>query len=117
MIVADHDFTKFSIIPSVIFRLKIPEHIRDSWYNGQVYVGFKDAIFEPSNPVRHAAEVYSVLAGTKTPPSPVLFLYTDGGPDHRITYVSVQISLVCLLKKLDLDFLCAARTAVMEKSS
>ena len=111
MIVADHDFTKFSIIPSVIFRLKIPEDISDSWYNGQVYVGFKDAIFEPSNPVRHAAEVYSVLAGTETPPSPVLFLYTDGGPDHRLTYVSVQISLVCLFKKLDLDFLCAARTA------
>ena len=41
----------------------------------------------------------------------VLFLYTDGGPDHRLTYVSVQLSLICLFLKLDLDFLCAGRTA------
>ena len=111
MLVADHDFTKFSLIPSVIFHLKIHEEISDSWYTGQVYIGFKDAIFEPSSPIRHATELYSVLASTSTSPLPVLFLYTDGGPDHRLTYISVQISLICLFKKLDLDFLCAARTA------
>ena len=38
-------------------------------------------------------------------------MYTDGGLDHRLTYISTQISLLCLFKKLDLDFLCAARTA------
>ena len=43
--------------------------------------------------------------------APVLFVYTDGGPDHRLTYISVQISLICLFKKLDLDYLCACRTA------
>ena len=48
MVVADHDFTKFSLIPSVIFEVKIPQEISGSWYTGQVYVGFKDAIFEPS---------------------------------------------------------------------
>ena len=41
----------------------------------------------------------------------VLFLYSDRGPGHRFTYVSVQLSLVCLFLKLDLDFLCAGRTA------
>jgi len=41
----------------------------------------------------------------------VLFMYSDGGPDHRLTYVSVQVSLIVVFKTLDLDFLCAARTA------
>ena len=111
MVVADHDFTKFSLIPSVIFQVNIPEEISETWYTGQVYIGFKDAVFEPSSPIRHAAELYSVLSSTSTSTLPVLFLYTDGGPDHRLTYISVQISLICLFKKLDLDFLCAARTA------
>ena len=42
---------------------------------------------------------------------PILFIYSDGGPDHRLTYISVQLSLICLFLQLDLDFLCAARTA------
>ena len=40
-----------------------------------------------------------------------MFLYTDGGPDHRLTYLSVQLSLISLFLKLDLDFLCACCTA------
>lgn len=31
--------------------------------------------------------------------------------DHWITYLSVQLTLICLFRKFDLDFLCAARTA------
>ena len=34
-----------------------------------------------------------------------------GGPDHRLTYLSVQLSLIALFLKLDLDFLCVCRTA------
>ena len=34
--VGDHDFTRFSIIPSVISRIDIPENIEESWYDGQV---------------------------------------------------------------------------------
>ena len=44
-------------------------------------------------------------------PKPILFIYSDGGPDHRLTYVSVQLSLICLFLKLNLDYLCACRTA------
>lgn len=35
--VGDHDFTKFSLIPSVVFILKIPEEISDSWYSGMYH--------------------------------------------------------------------------------
>ena len=42
---------------------------------------------------------------------PMLLIYTDGGPDHRLTYLSVQLSLIALFLQLDLDVLIAARTA------
>ncbi len=38
-------------------------------------------------------------------------LYTDGGPDHRLTYGSVQVSLLCLFIRFNLDLLIAVRTA------
>ena len=55
-------------------------------------------------------ELYNVIQSESTLrilPKPIL----DGGPDHRLTYVSVQLSLVCLFLKLDLDYLCACRMA------
>ena len=43
---------------------------------------------------------------------PILFIYTaDGSPDHRVTYTSVKLSIVCLFKKICLDYLCVMRTA------
>ena len=32
--VGDHDFTKFSLVPSVVFLINVPEEITDSWYTG-----------------------------------------------------------------------------------
>ena len=108
--VGDHDFTNMSIIPSVCFLITIPQSVESSWYTGDVYVGLKEAVFEPSSPFRHVAEVYNIL--TDTPETcPVMFLYTDGGPDHRLTYLSVQLALISIFLKFDLDYLCACCTA------
>lgn len=106
----DHDFTKFGIIPSVIFIIDVPDEVEESWYAGTVFVGLKDTAFEPSSPLRHSVELYNTLISIQAEKK-ILFLYTDGGPDHRLTYLSVQISLICLFLNLDLDFLCACRTA------
>lgn len=35
--ISDHDFTKFSLIPSVIFIIDIPKEISDSWYSGMLH--------------------------------------------------------------------------------
>lgn len=67
----------------------------------------KDSVFEPSSPLRHSTELAAIIE-QRAPEKPVLFVYSDGGPDHRITYLSVKLSLFV---KLDLDYLCAARTA------
>ena len=43
---------------------------------------------------------------------PVQFIYSNRGPDHRINYnISVKLALIALYHKLDLDYLCAVRTA------
>ena len=34
-----------------------------------------------------------------------------GGPDHQLTYASVELTLIAVFRKLDLDYLCASRTA------
>ena len=85
MVVGDYDFTKFSVILSVMFEIDVPDDISKSWYTGQVHVSFKDAVLEPSSPVRHATELYRVFTNSGSS-APVLFVYTDGGPDHRLTY-------------------------------
>lgn len=48
---ADHDFTKLSLTPSVTFFISIPNDISGSFYDGQVFVSYKDTIFEPSSAI------------------------------------------------------------------
>ncbi|PKY18698.1 hypothetical protein RhiirB3_492222 [Rhizophagus irregularis] len=108
-IVSDHDFTKCGIIPSVIMFCDIPTSIEESFYQGKVYAGLKDSIFQPSNPMRHNTELYNLLKNDDIQ-NPFLFIYTDGGPDHRVNYLRVQLSLISLFMSLDLDLLVAVRT-------
>ena len=75
-------------------------------FTGTVFVGLKDLVFESSSAVRHTTELCNVLNRVSFS-KPVHFLYTDGGPDHRLTYISVQLSLIALFLKFDLDYLCA----------
>ena len=106
--VSDHDFIRFSIIPSVVLLVDIPDATSGSWYDGNVYVLFKDSAYEAPSPIGHATELAALL---RSEARPVLFPYSDGGPDHRLTYMSVKLSLISLFIELDLDYLSAARTA------
>ena len=93
--VGDHEFTRFSIIPSVIFHIDIPDSIEGSWYDGQVCVTLKEAAFQPSPALRHATEL-SLWLTARIGHQSVMFLYTDGGSDHRLTFVSTELSLIAL---------------------
>ena len=108
--VGDHDFTKFSVVPSVSFVIKIPEAVEGCWYEGEVHVGYKDAVFQPSYALHHATELHSILT-SKIGNKSILFVYADGGPDHRLTFFSVQLTLVALFLNLDLDLLGVGITA------
>ena len=55
--VGDHNFTKYSLIPSVAFFVDVPTCVTDSWYDGHVHVLLKEAAFEPSSAITHASEL------------------------------------------------------------
>lgn len=90
---------------------KVPSCITESFYSGPVFITLKDAIFEPSSPLCHCCELLQALEASRLHLNPILCLYTDGGPDHRSNFLSVQVSLIALFRLLDLDMLVAARTA------
>ena len=52
-----HDFTRFSSIPSVTFLIDVPDKIDGSWYEGEVYVGFKG--------LRHLRELHGDVLLTR----------------------------------------------------
>lgn len=107
--VGDHDFTCCSLTPSVVLVINIPDWIEGSFSHGRVCVGVKDSIFEPSSPHRHATELNSLLT-RQSDANPIPLLYTDGRPDHRVNFLSVQLSLIALFLARDLDCLIAVRT-------
>lgn len=106
----DHDMqSKGSLTPSVCLEVDIPDD-DSSFYRGEVHVSYKDSIFQASLPWRHSAEMAKMLQDKGEVPV-CLMLYSEGGPDHRITYHAVKLSFIVLFKKFDLDFLAARRTA------
>jgi hypothetical protein len=108
-VVADHDFTKTGLIPSVTMLCDIPSDMEGSFYRGQVNIGLKDPIFESSTPMRHATELYDILINSQQR-HPYLLVYTDGGSDHQLRFLRVQLSWICLFIALDLDYFVAVRT-------
>jgi hypothetical protein len=107
----DHDMqSKGSFTPSVCLEVAVPSKIEESFYRGSVHVSYKDSIFQASSPWRHATEIARMIQDKGEVPE-CLVLYSDGGPDHRVTYGSVKLSLIVLFKKLNLDMLIAGRTA------
>ena len=58
---------------------------------------------------RHSAELVQLLQAISSdgqaPCKPVLVILSDGGPDHRVCFGSVQLSMAALFSKLDLDML------------
>ena len=75
----------------------IPGEITGSWYSGQVFFVLKEGALDPSSPIRHATELISSLEELG-PTKPMLWLYTDGGPDHRLTYLAMNVALIALFK-------------------
>ncbi|POG67325.1 hypothetical protein GLOIN_2v1779563 [Rhizophagus irregularis DAOM 181602=DAOM 197198] len=107
----DHDFTKLSITSLVSLLCNIPKDISESFYQGQVYVSYKDSVFQPSSALMHSAEWLKCLREKYTILLEMLIIYTDGGADHRTTFGSVQLAMICLFLEGDFDFLAAVRTA------
>ena len=92
--VCDHDFTRFSLIPTVLLRVDITASMDGSWYDDQVFVGIKEAVFEPSSALRHASEVHDILLtemGTKS-----VFCFSTQTVDQTIGQRTYQLSYLLL---------------------
>ena len=112
----DHDFHVHGVVPSVSLMIDIPESSSDSFVKGQVYVGNKNKVTQASSPLRHTTELSKALIqescaeNSVTRDKSILCILSDGGPDHRLSYGSVQVALVALFIRLNLDMLIAVRT-------
>ena len=81
-----------------------------------MFVTVKDKLFEPSSPQRHSAETVNIVRDYCNDDGvniskPILIRHTDGGPDHRVTYRSVQLCCLIEFIALDLDMIVCVRTA------
>jgi len=103
LVANDHDFTKLSLIPSVIFFIDVLTTIEDSFY---VYLfHIKTPFFNLAMQLDIQLNFFNAIQLHYTFIPPILCLYTDGGPDHQITFGSVQISLICLFLCGDFDLI------------
>lgn len=115
----DHNFHVHGIVPSVSFFVSVPEFVSDSFYTGKAFVCCKGKVIQASDPFRHSSELASILRMNMSedrtvPDKPVLVIVSDGGPDHRISYVSVQVALIALMMELHLDMFICARTCAYQ---
>ena len=75
----------------------------------------KITVISPSSALRNTQEVADVLIakyGSTEHIPPALIMYTDGGPEHRTTFLCVKIPIIALQKYLNLDCILFARTAL-----
>lgn len=96
IVASDHDFHVAGVVPSVDFAIDIPYETHGSFHKGTVYVTLKDKVFESSSPERHTAETVQIMRNVFSQNNvdldqPLMFIMSDGGPDHRVIYSSVQL--------------------------
>lgn len=137
--VADHDYSKLSIIPDAVLVHQIPDsddtqginednsgagdtnliecgkdHTGD-WYTGKVYYSFKNMVLQGSTALRGVVELGRVLetsyASMNSQIPERIYLITDGGGDRNIVHLSVRKALIGFFRQYDLDELIAIRTA------
>ena len=104
-----HDFTWAKANISVVLEVDVPDDPDQSFYRGQVHTLVKDAVFEGSTALRHSTE-YAKLFKPVANDLSCMMIYSDGGPDHNVTFLRTILALILLYLALDLDFLIAART-------
>ena len=91
----NHDFTKLLVILSVSLFCDISKNIGKSFYQKQVYVAYKDSIFQPSSALRHSTKWLKYLNKKYVILPEMLIIYTDNRVDYQITFSSVQIAMIC----------------------
>jgi hypothetical protein len=112
----DHDFHSANLVTSSTLRCNIHNEVSGSFFIGdddgigQIFVTVRDAIFDPSVIFDHCAQLIDTLRKKGLNPT-VLILQTDGGPDHSMKRVMVQLALNATFRELDVDHFVVLRCA------
>lgn len=129
---ADHDFSRFNLVPSVNLKVDIPPSIEGSFYQGEATVTIKCAIVQPSSAARHVAEAQRALPNPSAshadqiplccpfhrPPTsplslcasePIRLKYHDGGCDRNDSHGSVVLCNIAEFLLNDLDYMVSMR--------
>ena len=91
-----------------MLRCDIPESSAKFFVRGKVTTVVNDAVFQLSNPFRHAAIIVKLAEQDE---SKVMMKFTDGSTDQRNNLESVKCANICICKELNLDLLVHARCA------
>lgn len=72
-------------------------------------------VSQPSSPIHHSTEIAAIVrkyysSDGHSAEKPMLIIVSDGGPDHRVTYLSVKVVMIALFRALNLDMLVCAKT-------
>jgi hypothetical protein len=73
-------------------------------------VTVKDAIFQASTPIRHAAKLLAINKTVERKPEAFVIAFTDGGPDHNMSFLNVMISWLTYFIISGCDSLVVGRT-------
>ena len=79
------------------------------FFPSKAHVWLKDAIIQPSGPIRHATELLSFRKNAR--PNGVEMIYTDDRPDHNIHFLNVQIAWLAYFILSRCDALIVGRTS------
>ncbi len=80
-------------------------------FTGEANVTLKDDIFQASSPVRHDVKLLAMNSSNGNTNDAFVLAFTDGGPDHNISFLNVLISWLGNFILGKCDFLVVARTA------
>ena len=87
----------------------IPMRPDESFHRGQVYTSVRDAIFDNATAIRYSAEKRKVLQAEGLQDCKVVLDWTDGGPEHNMQNLTVQIAHIAFFLANKLDILVAGR--------
>ena len=110
---AKHDMSHITLVPTVVLTHNIPNNLDKSWHKGNPHVSLKVTATEPSlalNAVKIENVLISKFCSNNNIP-PIILLYTDCGPEHHTTFLSVKIAMTALQKSLNANLLIAVHTA------
>lgn len=113
-LIIDYDYYICGIVFLVCLFVDILDNSRGFFYYGDVYIIFKDKIFQLSIFFRYVVEIVKIVRSYFSEDDVnvnklIIVRYIDGGLDYRLIFVLVQLVLILEFIVLDFDMVIVCR--------